>query len=139
MKVAQSCLTFCKPMDCSPWNSPGQNTGVGGCSLLQGTFPIQTAGFNKSGRFISHHTKSNVTFLVSLQGGISHVHLETLVPLSGLSSLRTVDGSARFSVSGGQMGERENYTWKVLMGRAEKWSRALPPTFLGPELKGSHA
>ena len=20
----------------SPWNSPGQNTGVGGCSLLQG-------------------------------------------------------------------------------------------------------
>ena len=26
----------------SPWNSPGQNTGVGSCSLLQGIFP--TAG-----------------------------------------------------------------------------------------------
>ena len=25
----------------SPWNSPGQNTGVGSLSLLQGTFPIQ--------------------------------------------------------------------------------------------------
>ena len=24
-----------------PWNSPGQNTGVGSCSLLQGIFPIQ--------------------------------------------------------------------------------------------------
>ena len=25
----------------NPWNSPGQNTGVGSCSLLQGIFPIQ--------------------------------------------------------------------------------------------------
>ena len=25
----------------SPWNSPGQNTGVGTCSLLQGIFPTQ--------------------------------------------------------------------------------------------------
>ena len=33
--VAQSCMTFCDPMDCSPprllcaWNSPSKNTGVG--------------------------------------------------------------------------------------------------------------
>ena len=27
VKVAQSCLTLCNPMDCSPWNCPGQNTG----------------------------------------------------------------------------------------------------------------
>ena len=40
VKVAQSCPTLCKPMDC-PWNSPGQNTGVGSLSLLQGIFPIQ--------------------------------------------------------------------------------------------------
>ena len=26
---------------CSPWNSPGQDTGVGSCSLLQGFFPTQ--------------------------------------------------------------------------------------------------
>ena len=25
----------------SPWNSPGQNTGVGSCPLLQGVFPRQ--------------------------------------------------------------------------------------------------
>ena len=28
-------------MDCSPWNSPGQNTGVRSLSLLQGIFPTQ--------------------------------------------------------------------------------------------------
>ena len=39
VKVAQSCLTLCDP--CSPWNSPGQNTGVGSLSLLQGIFPTQ--------------------------------------------------------------------------------------------------
>ena len=33
----------------SPWNSPGQNTGVGRHSLLQGIFPTQ--GLNIAGRF----------------------------------------------------------------------------------------
>ena len=37
VKVAQSCLTLCN----SPWNSPGQNTGVGSPSLPQGIFPTQ--------------------------------------------------------------------------------------------------
>ena len=40
VKVAQSCPTLCNPMD-SPWNSPGQNIGVGSLSLLQGIFPTQ--------------------------------------------------------------------------------------------------
>ena len=40
VKVAHSCLTLCDPMD-SPWNSPGQNTGVGTLSLLQGIFLTQ--------------------------------------------------------------------------------------------------
>ena len=38
--VAQSCPTLCNPMDC-PWNSPGQKSGVGSLSLLQGIFPTQ--------------------------------------------------------------------------------------------------
>ena len=48
--VAQSCLTFCDPVDCtSPsssvyGNSPGKNTGVGCHALLQGIF--QTQGSN---------------------------------------------------------------------------------------------
>ena len=40
VKVAQSCMTVCYPID-SPWNSLGHNTGVGGLSLLQEIFPIQ--------------------------------------------------------------------------------------------------
>ena len=40
--ITQSCLTLCDPMDpMSPWNSPGQNTGVGSPSLLQWIFPTQ--------------------------------------------------------------------------------------------------
>ena len=41
VKVAQSCPTLCNPMDYTVWNSPGQNTGVGSLSLLQGLFPTQ--------------------------------------------------------------------------------------------------
>ena len=43
VKVTQSCLTLCDPVTYiySPWNFPGQNTGVGSLSLLQGIFPTQ--------------------------------------------------------------------------------------------------
>ena len=46
--VAQSCLILCDPMDWQeparlfcPWNTPGNNTGVGIHSFLQGIFPTQ--------------------------------------------------------------------------------------------------
>ena len=48
--VALSCPALCNPMGCSPprllcpWDSPGQNTGVGCHLLLQGIFP--TPGSN---------------------------------------------------------------------------------------------
>ena len=46
-KVAQSCPDSLRPHGLyRPWNSPGQNTGVGSCSLLQGIFPTQ--GLNPS-------------------------------------------------------------------------------------------
>ena len=42
VKVAQSCLTPCDPMDIHGCpGHPGQNTGVGSLSLLQGIFPTQ--------------------------------------------------------------------------------------------------
>ena len=41
VKVAQSCPTLCDQGLHSPWNSPGQNTGVGSLSQLQGIFPTQ--------------------------------------------------------------------------------------------------
>ena len=48
VKVAQSCLILSTPKDYtySPWNSPGQNPGVGSLSLLQGICPTQ--GLNPS-------------------------------------------------------------------------------------------
>ena len=42
VEVTQSCRTFCDSHGFyNPWNFPGQNTGVGSLSLLQGTFPTQ--------------------------------------------------------------------------------------------------
>ena len=39
MKVTQSCPTLCDVY--SPWNSPGENTGVGSLSILQQIFLTQ--------------------------------------------------------------------------------------------------
>ena len=39
VKVAQLCPALCDPMDCSSWNSRGQNTEVGSLALFQGIFP----------------------------------------------------------------------------------------------------
>ena len=41
VKVVQSCSTLPSHGLYSPWNSPGQNTGVGNLSLPQGIFPTQ--------------------------------------------------------------------------------------------------
>ena len=54
----------------SPWNSPGQSTGVGSLSLLQGIFPTQ--GSNQvsciAGRFFtSWSTRKANHFVVSVQ------------------------------------------------------------------------
>ena len=44
VKVSQLCPTLCNPIYRS-WNFPGQNTGVGSLSLLQGIFPICYQGY----------------------------------------------------------------------------------------------
>ena len=52
VKVAQSCLTLCDPLDFSPpgsshpWDSPGKNIGVGCHALLQGIFLTQGLNFH---------------------------------------------------------------------------------------------
>ena len=53
LKLLQSCLTLCNPMDCSPPGSSvhgitGQKTGVGCYTLLQGIFPTQKLNPNLS-------------------------------------------------------------------------------------------
>ena len=40
-KLLSRVWLFVTPWTLSPWNSPGQNTGVGSHSLLQGLFPTQ--------------------------------------------------------------------------------------------------
>ena len=52
MKVAQSCPTLWRHRLYSPWNSPGQNTGMGSLFFLQGIFPTQ--GSNQS---LPHYRK----------------------------------------------------------------------------------
>ena len=53
----------------SPWNSPGQNTGVGSFSLLQGIFPTQ-----KSNRGLLHCRR--ILYKLTYQGSpSSHVYL----------------------------------------------------------------
>ena len=42
MKIAQLCPTLQPQGLYSPWNSPGQNTGVGSLSLLQGIFQFNS-------------------------------------------------------------------------------------------------
>ena len=59
---AQSCLTLCNPIDCSPpgssvhGNSPGKNTGMG-CPFFLGIFPTRERNSCISciGRWILHH------------------------------------------------------------------------------------
>ena len=53
--VAQTCLTLCNPMDCSPpgssvhGDSPSKNIGVGCHSLLQQIFPTQGLSLGLTG------------------------------------------------------------------------------------------
>ena len=61
VKVTQLCPTL-QPHDLySPWNSPGQNPGVGSLSLLQGIF--QTQGLNPGHRV--GHDWSNLAAAVA--------------------------------------------------------------------------
>ena len=46
VKVTQLCPNLMTPY--SLWNSPGQNTGVGSLSILQGIFPIQGSNLGQS-------------------------------------------------------------------------------------------
>ena len=54
---------------CSPWNSPGQNTGVGSLSLLQGIFPRnQTRVSCIAGRFFTNWTMREVDWVTFTLG-----------------------------------------------------------------------
>ena len=58
--VTQLCLTLCDPMDLirllCPWNSPGQNTGVGCHAFFQGIFLNHGSnpGLSHCGQILNH-------------------------------------------------------------------------------------
>ena len=72
MKITQVHLTFCGPHGLySPWNPPGQNTGVDSLSLLQGIFLTQGSnpGLLHCRRILNHlsHQGSPVEIRAALQ------------------------------------------------------------------------
>ena len=73
-KVTQPCLTLRPHGLYSPWHSPGQNTGVGSLSLLQGIFPAQGSNPGLSGC-------RQVLYQLSYQGGplLKRVAINTMV------------------------------------------------------------
>ena len=73
VKVTQPCTTLQPHGLYRPWNSPGQNTGVGNLSLLQGIFPTQGSNPGLSHRRwilyqLSHKGSPGVGSLSLLQG-----------------------------------------------------------------------
>ena len=71
VKVAQLCSTLRCHSLYSPWNSPGQNTGVGNHTLLQGIFPAQ--GSNPG---LPHCRQ--ILYQLSHQGSLyTHTHTHT--------------------------------------------------------------
>ena len=55
-KLLSHVQLFATPWTIHPWNSPGQDTGMGSCSLLQGIFPTQGSNpFLLLGRQILYH------------------------------------------------------------------------------------
>ena len=65
---SQSCPTLWPHRLHSPWNSPGQNTGVGSLSLLQGIFPTQ--GWNPG---LPHCRQ--ILYQLSYQGSPTNIRL----------------------------------------------------------------
>ena len=69
-------LTLCDPMDCSPWDSPGKNTGVGFAFLLQEIFPDWRSNpcilqWQAGSLSRSHQGSSIIYFLVQIY---QHIH-----------------------------------------------------------------
>ena len=92
-----SCVwLFVTPGLYSPWNSPGQNTGVGSLSLLQGIFPTQGSnpGLPHCRRIlcqVNHKGSSRILEWVTypFSRGFSHPGIEPGSPALQADSLPT--------------------------------------------------
>ena len=73
----------------SPWDSPGQNTGVGSLFLLQGIFPNQ-----ESNSGLPHYRW--IFYQLSHKGSISHEDFPTSVSLSEESAMANSSENAHW-------------------------------------------
>ena len=125
---------------CSSWNSPGQNTGLGSLSLLQGIFPTQ--GSNPG---LSHcrqtlcqlnHKRSPIILnYVIVHPKLNKIHLLTILQKAGYSSVgkesacnagdpSSIPGSGRSAGEG--IGYPLQYSWASLVAQWVKtWVRSL--------------
>ena len=106
---------------CSPWNSPGQNTGVGSLSLLQETFPTQ--GSNPGLR----HCRQ-ILYQVSHKGSpIQHARLQHYV------NQELPDIQAGFRKGRGARDQIANICWIIeKQGNFRKTSASVSLTMLKP-------
>ena len=81
VKVTQSCLTLWDAMDYHPWNPPGQNTGVGSLSLLQGIFPTQGSnpGLLHCSRILYQLSHKGSPEMLTLYTDPKYCHIHTSV------------------------------------------------------------
>ena len=82
----------------SPWNSPGQNTGVDSCSLLQRTFPTQGSnpGLSHCGRILYQlsYQGSPITKTVWIK-----IHLFLLLHFLPTSAIGSMQNQSSVSMS----------------------------------------
>ena len=58
----------------SPWNSPGQNTGVDSCSLLQGIFQTQELNWGLLHCLVQNFVGLILAVMLVITHGVSHRH-----------------------------------------------------------------
>ena len=105
----------------SPWDSPGKNTGVGCCALLQGIFPTQRS--NPSPVFLLHWQASSLLlfFLDSSFGKES---------TSTAGDPGSIPGSGRYAGEG--IGYLLQYSWASLVAQLVQNLPALRETWVHP-------
>ena len=124
VKVSQLCLTLGDPMDLQParllcpWNSPGQNTGVGTRSFLQGIFPTQglNPGLPHCRQILNHLRHQGRPERGS--GGREWV-------VDGKQTLTKVWGKARMGSVWGGVWLGQSASW-VLVGWGMLWALWVP-------------
>ena len=106
---AQSCLTLCNPIDCSPpgssvhGDSPGKNTGVGCHFLIQGIF--MTPGVETQGSVLSLLHQQVDSLPLSLQ---EKETFKRRLKKQANAMLETDSKRATLEVIGGNWGKKVN-------------------------------